>query len=211
MALHQQGPDGICLWYPTPVMVRVIPNTAAVNRRLREIILSRAQEKDTLGKSNVGGWHSRPDLFEWPYPEVKQLLEWVAQAVKSMTAFATDQPDVSGELEAKGWANVLGYGNYNAPHDHPNAMWSGVYYVDAGTYPEEHPDSGIIEFHDPRPAVDMLKIPGVAFSGKMKVNPQPGMLLMFPGWLSHFVNPYYGEGMRISLSFNVKIIGHNAA
>ena len=30
-----------------------------------------------------------------------------------------------------------------------------------------------------------------------------GLLLMFPSWLNHFVNPFMGGGERISIAFNL--------
>jgi hypothetical protein len=38
--------------------------------------------------------------------------------------------------------------------------------------------------------------------GKEIVLPQSGLLLIFPAWLYHYVNPYHGEGERISVAWN---------
>ena len=35
------------------------------------------------------------------------------------------------------------------------------------------------------------------------MRPQPGLLLMFPSWLSHAVRPYRGDGVRISIAINM--------
>jgi len=35
------------------------------------------------------------------------------------------------------------------------------------------------------------------------VEPVPGTLILFPGWLSHAVAPHSGDGSRTSVSFNV--------
>lgn len=202
----EQGTEDIVLAYPTPISCRVIPEAGAVNHGLRRIILERKEQGDGIRKSNVNGWHSQDDLFKWPNAEVQQLLGWVGQAVKSMTQFTTGAEHVSGEIDAWGWANVSWKGSYNKPHIHPEAMWSGVYYVDVGSSPAEQPDSGIIEFLDPRAGIDILKVPGMPFTGKYKLKPETGMLVLFPGWLYHFVNSYQGDDLRISIAFNVKVL-----
>ena len=209
MNQHEHAAEDVVLAFPTPISCRVIPEADTVNQRLQRIILERMDESGGVRKSNVNGWHSEEDLFQWPNPEVAQLLEWIGQAVKSMTVFTTGAEKVSGEIDAWGWANVSWPGSYNKPHIHPDSMWSGVYYVDAGTTPEEHQDSGLLEFLDPRSGIDILKIPGMPFSGSFKMRPSTGMMVLFPGWLYHFVNPYQGEGMRISIAFNVRVLETN--
>ncbi|MDX1433392.1 MAG: 2OG-Fe(II) oxygenase family protein [Gammaproteobacteria bacterium] len=202
----EQGAEGVVLAYATPISCKVIAEAAAVNARLREIILERMEREGGIQKSNVNGWHSLEDLFQWPNPEIQQLLGWVGQAVKAMTMFTTGADQVSGEIDAWGWANVSWKGSYNKPHIHPDAMWSGVYYVDAGSSPEGQPDSGILEFLDPRSGIDVLKVPGMPYSGNFRVKPESGMIVLFPGWLYHFVNPYQGDDLRISIAFNVRVL-----
>ena len=203
--LEGKGPDDIVLIYPTPVLRRAIPDTLEINKRLRDIVLRRCEAVDGQPKSNIGGWQSSRDIFTWPHPEIKQLFRWVVEAVQSMTRFTAGTVDVSDKVDAQGWANVSGYGAYNKPHIHSGCMWSGVYYVDAGTQPQNNPDSGVIEFMDPRAAINVLPIPGMPFSDKFRVEPQSGMILLFPSWMYHYVNAYQGEGVRISISFNVRV------
>lgn len=200
----------ITLAFASPVLRQTLDEGAEINARLRAIILERAVGGPSIGKSNVGGWHSETDFFDWPHPEVAQLLQGVARAVKAMMAAMTGVAELSGELDAWGWANVLHDGGYNLPHTHPEAMWSGVYYVDAGTAtPGGVPNNGVIEFMDPRNAADHVKIPGMPFTGRMCVEPRAGMLLLFPGWLNHFVNPYRGTSPRIAVAFNLRIVDSN--
>ena len=63
----------------------------------------------------------------------------------------------------------------------------------------------MIEFVDPRVAVEMIAVPGGPFDGRYKVRPQDGMLLVFPSWLLHFVNPYLSDDERISIAFNSRV------
>ena len=33
----------------------------------------------------------------------------------------------------------------------------------------------------------------------------PGMMVIFPRWLYHYVNPVHGKGERISIAFNLRL------
>ena len=54
-----------------------------------------------------------------------------------------------------GWASVCRAGNYNAPHNHPDSAWSGVYYVDAGDPDEDIPLGSCLELLDPHDVHDV--------------------------------------------------------
>ena len=199
----------ITLVYPTPILKQTCEDAPSVNAGLKAAILERARPPTGATKSNVGGWHSETDVFDWPVPEVRTLLGWVGKATKSMMSATSRMPGVTGDLEAWAWANVLYDGGYNLPHLHADCMWSGVYYVDVG---EPDPDSelcGVLELMDPRPGIDILKVPGMPFSGGFRVEPRDGLMVMFPSWLYHFVRPYHGSRPRISVAFNLRIVDTN--
>ncbi len=99
------------------------------------------------------------------------------------------------------WANFHPRGGFNPPHTHPNNYLGGVYYVDT---PDE---SGAITFEDPR-AQPRIVSPRVSQytaenTGRATMNVQPGLLLLFPAWLVHSVEPNPSDRMRISISFNL--------
>ena len=63
---------------------------------------------------------------------------------------------------------------------------------------------GLLELLDPRPFTEMVNTPGEPFGQKAIIRPRSGAMVIFPGWMYHFVNPYQGEGERISIAFNVR-------
>ena len=104
-----------------------------------------------------------------------------------------------------GWANVLRSGGYNSVHNHPNSMWSGVYYVARGE-PEPAPnENGKLELLDPRSGINMLYLDKNVLDGRYVIEPVPGLMIVFPSWLKHMVHPYFGKGERISVAFNVSV------
>jgi uncharacterized protein (TIGR02466 family) len=94
-------------------------------------------------------------------------------------------------------------GAYNAPHDHLGAFWSGTYYV---SVPESGDrQAGAIEFlspHKPLPALGAFKAPITA--DKLHVRPKPGMVLIFPATLVHWVHPNDSKDDRVTIAFNGK-------
>lgn len=186
--------------FPTTILTRRLDAILPLNGRLRELVLERERVQPGIGISNVGGWHSPPDLMTWDFPEVRALMREFFAAGRDMTQ-ANLPPGIDGEIRLRFhggcWANLLRDGGYNTVHNHAAAVWSGCYYVCIGEPDPGPPHNGWIEFQDPRGAN--------IHSHKEKVQPQPGLLLIFPGWLNHYVNPFRGRGERISIAFNLDV------
>jgi hypothetical protein len=82
-----------------------------------------------------------------------------------------------------------------------------VYYVCNG---EETPgvrNNGRLEFSDPRPGARFYNPPGFRFGRSKIVAPVPGLMVMFPAWMEHWVHPFHGTGDRISIACNVRVVG----
>jgi uncharacterized protein (TIGR02466 family) len=192
------------LAYPTPIGRFRMPNADAVNRALREAILQRERSEPSSDYANVGGWHSRHDLLDWPVPEVGILRGWITDAVQHMVAASVEGKPVHGSFGILAWANVARTGHYHRVHNHPSSAWSGVYYVEVGAPDPAQPLSGVLEICDPRPFTEMISTPGSPFGKRVIFRPEPGTMVLFPSWLYHFVNPVSGTGERISIAFNVR-------
>ena len=52
--------------FATPIRMQKVPELAAINPRLKEIILSRETVRRQNVGSNIGGWQSDHDLMQWP-------------------------------------------------------------------------------------------------------------------------------------------------
>jgi uncharacterized protein (TIGR02466 family) len=188
--------------FPTLIGQFHVPDAGSMNHDLQAIILAEEAEYPSLGRSNVGGWHSRDDFLKRDDGAVAALTAWVNWSVRRMI-HATAGPDAfQGKLSALAWATICRAGAYHAPHSHPDSAWSGVYYVDAGSGTPDQPLSGVLEFLDPRAGVEAVTAPGDPYGEPFRVRPQAGLLVVFPSWLYHWVHPYSGETPRIAVSFN---------
>jgi uncharacterized protein (TIGR02466 family) len=174
-----------------------------MNQSLRNLILAQEAKYQSLGRSNIGGWHSQTDFLDLPEPAVAALSTWIDWAVNKMIEATAGPGGFKGTLRTSAWASVCRAGAYHAPHSHPDCAWSGVYYVDSGSSSPDRPLSGMLEFLDPRAGVEAVTAPGDPYGEPVRVRPEAGLLVLFPSWLYHWVHPYIGQEPRISVSFNV--------
>ncbi len=193
--------------FSTPLATYRIDDCAPLNAELKRIVLAAEQCSPSLGRSNIGGWRSDNNFLTTSAPALEVLLEHVQSAVMQLIKTTAGEHGFTGYLKISGWANVLRNGNYNTIHNHPDSAWSGVYYVDVGSQSEQYPLSGLLELIDPRPGVDMVSVPGTPFGQPVRIQPEAGLMLLFPSWLQHQVHPYVGGEARISIAFNVSTAG----
>jgi hypothetical protein len=125
--------------------------------------------------ANVQGWHSSPDLLTWRDAPVSRLLRRIRSDAGTVGA---------ARMRIHAWANVMRAGAYQMAHRHGDAVWSGVYYVEA-----IEGSGGEITF--------------ARGTGSITIAPRNGLMLIFPGDLLHSVSPYVGSGARISVAFNL--------
>jgi hypothetical protein len=115
-----------------------------MNQELQTLILAEEASYLSLGRSNVGGWHSRPDFLNRPEPAVDALTTWVKWVVRQMVDATAGPGTFKGTLSFSAWATICREGAYHAPHSHPDSAWSGVYYVDAGAINENRPSAACL-------------------------------------------------------------------
>ena len=153
-------------------------------------------------KSNRRGWHSTGNLFAGTSDCITELRVAAEMSVLSATRKMTKKVDPETlKMKLFGWMNVNPKDGYNAPHTHPGAHWSGVYYV---SQPEtDDGSSGMIEFVAPRvdlPQWEILQTS--AFRLKKRIRPAAGEIVLFPSYLLHWVYPNEADADRVTVAFN---------
>jgi uncharacterized protein (TIGR02466 family) len=192
--------------FGTPVVVRKSFLDAGTNSGLEKAVRDRAATGQGVQVSNAGGWQSRPDLFDWPEPEVARLNAGLNQAVGQFLSFGRGSEEKQPKLFKAGWANLNRSGDYNILHNHPGQDLAAVYYVKAAP-PERAQDmGGKLELRDPRPAAGFCNHPKLFSAEPLQIAPEPGMLVMFPSWIEHMVHPHQGPEDRISIAINIKLL-----
>lgn len=138
--------------------------------------------------------------------KVKSILEQKVNEYAKAVGFEK-------ELEStRGWLRVYKHGSYTSAHHHAyNSFISAVIYLKAN-------GNGRFVMHDPRGSISWLDIeprnharPNGEFpteghtypgSNTNKVEPQTGMIMIFPAWLNHSVEPNMSQQERIVLASN---------
>jgi len=182
--------------FPTALFVFSLKEYAALNTQLLETIYRLKQVDPGHSASNVLGWHSKSNLFE--LDEIKPLKELTDAAIQDV-AQAVGYSDIAIKA-ANCWANVNPQYASNKIHDHANCLFSGVYYV------KTPKDSGTLMFYDPRSAKTFYKPLVSTFTpytaDAIAHAAEEGLMLIFPSWLKHGVEPNLSDEDRVSISFN---------
>lgn len=198
--------DALLPLFSAPLAAFHISCVATLNATL--IAETRALHTNSSGqnRSNQNGWHSDDDFFDRKEPGCCRLQSHILDSVRQATVgIAPDFNFAAQDVQIEGWININGRGGFNAPHDHPGWAWSGCYYI---TAPEGNSArSGCIEFLDSRTNLQSPTVKGAAcFQSKYMVKPRPGMLLLFPSWLRHWVYPNEDDTERITIAFNARFV-----
>ena len=199
-------------YFATPVVIATLPDAAALNGELRQVILERERHDQGVQHSNLGGWQSSWDFEDWGGPPARRLLDGARELATRMTSDRAGKP-VRVVWKTNAWANVNRRNHGNEFHTHPGAYWSGTYYVDDGGIAADHALGGAFEIQDPRGVAPAMyapllgfAVPGGQSAGASElIYPQSGQFLLFPSWLQHGVRPYLGDRTRISVAFNFSV------
>lgn len=207
------------LLWPVPIEVQKFSEADSVNPLLARAFgaLRATQEGERRGPF----FASQDDLLDRvSLPEFNQLVQFIAgsaqQFAKQVNAQAWPEGRLSLDLRFAGcWFQIQNGQAFHDIHTHGNCSWSGVYYVqiDPAAERHRHPTlgelNGVTRFYGPYSALqggaymDM----GNAYLQKNSIDIQPeeGMLVLFPSWLPHKAMAYEGERDRIIVSFNLQI------
>ena len=197
--------------FNTPVFSYHIEGMEAVNEALVTRLVEESEKSKGLHQSNIGGWHSPPDLSQRQEPCYQRLVQEVVNHVSRTFSTSCASVGVPPEELPKylyavpAWAMVMRDGDYTILHDHAESHWSLAYYADAGDSDTElYPNSGDLAFVDP--GRGSTKIPGAdLFPSTFTVKARTSAMIIFPSFLQHYVHPYRGTRPRVCISCNVRM------
>lgn len=209
-------------WWATPVLHVDNRNSNLFNERLRAIILREEQELTARGgepqpvagveRGLTAHWHEY-NVLNWPYPECRELRRLVLEGARRYLAMVGDPDDPRlAILGIASWANVLRHGESMHIHHHEQAFMNAHYIVCAGDDVAAGGDGATIYYRpgfmershgerrgpvlNPWDADWLVRLP-----------PQAGRFMFFPGFVRHEVRPYLGRSERISLAFDFYLRG----
>ena len=184
------------LHFPTPIYIADIKHPT-LNQELERDIIAWSNKDNGVIRTNVQGWHSTTNMHE--RPEYKKLVDMLYACQKTVyeQEYYESEP-VLGNM----WANINPPGGSNRAHQHPNSLWSGVYWI------KTPKNCGHLKIDDQRSAAAMVRpkqkegqLPSRLYR-ETHYEPIAGRCIMFPSWLMHCVDPNKSNDIRISVSFN---------
>jgi len=160
-----------------------------------------SQVDDSLHNSNEGGHHSK--YFDLKLPLLKPLCEDILNISKQFCVeIGVEQVTHIQNM----WSILNKQGHYNREHIHPNSFFSGVFYPG-----DEYVDNcGALSFQHPAHKEmnydwDYKQKNYNTFNSlTMNIKPVRGMLMIFPSYLTHYVNINRSNTDRLVISFNLK-------
>lgn len=181
-------------FFPTPVSEIMLPRS--LNKH--ELLCISSERNNS--KINFGNFISI-NQFVLEKMELQHLKQIITDNINKYFRLVFE-PENQVELYiTNSWFNWTENGDFHHPHNHPNSILSGVFYVDA-----EEDDS--ITFFNPNNFLGNLRIKsretGKWASATWKCPVKKGSMLIFPSTLRHQVEPRSNtcKRTRISLSFN---------
>jgi len=202
--------DRVISAFPTIILQRRLEGMEETNRQLEALVtqIAATEPNSTVGTTTEGGFQTKEDLFQRDNPGLAALKPHIFSAMQEYSSQLIRQeltrPPQKVDFILWGWAVAYKAGHSQGLHVHPSANVSGVYYVTAPPSTLEPGDAGKISFYDPRPRATMAQLPFQ--TTRHRIAPVPGDMYLFPSWLEHSVSPFQGEGTRICIAFNGKLI-----
>jgi len=207
-------------YFATPIAHINFEDNAALNRELKELFLRKEREEPDLVRNpnryntQFGLFESNFDLFNWSDEPVQQLAGMMHNTlhgfVQQINSYSDEQMSFL-EFNYHAWYHITRAGGYQTLHDHANASWSAIYYIQAGEDNPEHPESGVVRFYDKRGFSPMYMDAGnenldPRYSWEVvPIKPETGKMLIFPSWIAHEILPFQGRDERIMVALNAWI------
>ena len=200
--MSDQPQDGILDLWPTKLVRRHLPGFEEPTQAMVKLI----RDMERVNK-NLTTDYLAPDFFNQDHPAVNWLRDHVnATVVDYLRAIGIDY-DVKWLIQ--GWPNVNRLGDYHDAHNHPGSYLSGTFYLKVPTVKEpmrnrDDVRPSHITFYDPRPGINMNSISKDPYvDPEFTVLPEPGLLMIWPAFLNHFIHPNLSKETRVTVSFNI--------
>ena len=212
------GAVGVHLFRPCGV------NTARLCEELRRLAL---EERDSAATgagaaSSIGGFHGERDLWSRSAFAASGLPELLTSAAKraaqaELLASGAAEPPPMAELP-EAWFNVNPNGAWNSLHTHPGCSFACVFFVARGDGSCATALDGRLALIPAAPeklsAEDYRRVQRAASNEStstspalefLLIDPEPGLLAVFPNFVPHFVLPHRSEEPGVDVGRELRV------
>lgn len=181
--------------FPTRVwQAHLDPLEPHLERWVKHVLAMRAAHPEPAGRTVRQGWNTQ-DMAVLEQSEFAALRHAVRAACQSAL---TEMGQAERAFYLQSWVNLHDRGGFNFLHMHEASLLSGSFYL------QVPPGSGQFVFRDPRPGVLHGFVKGGVPNGHADIHltPSAGLLVLFPCWMEHYVEPHESDEPRITIAFN---------
>jgi tetratricopeptide (TPR) repeat protein len=179
---------------------------ADLNQALAAHILSHPTLREVPESFSAHKGKATGELLVEPKGPVAAFEQLVRGAVEGYIANLPDLPghpftaSLPKRWRLMMWANVLEAESFQVPHIHPSGWLSSAYYVRLPEVVRAGQDgrAGWIEFGEPYHDITHRAQPELH-----AIQPEEGLLLLFPSYFYHRTLPFESTEKRISIAFDV--------
>ena len=181
--------------FPTRIwQVQLEPLAPYLDSWTKDVLAMRAASPKPAGRTVRSGWNSE-DMAVLEQPRFAVLRRSIRAACAGAL---TEMGQAERAFRLQSWINLHDRGGFNFSHMHEGTLLSGSFYVKVPS------GSGQFVFRDPRPGVIHGSVKGAVPNGHADVHltPSAGLLVLFPCWMEHYVEPHDSDEPRITIAFN---------
>lgn len=167
------------------------------------------KEEDDINQvvSNRGGWQTASSKMRFFNTESFQpYMNWFSERLKEYLDHMNFNMSCGRDIYLSSmWFNINGKGDYNTSHHHPATTIAGVLWIKApkncGFFyfesPNEFAEYDLMEVQKQEMVDRYLACPSY------RIEPQEGLMVLFPSHLRHAVEINQSDEDRISIAFNI--------
>ncbi len=187
--------------FATPIWIKKISKVSRINKDLLDYIYQ-LKKIDPKGnhKSNMLGWHSNNIKINTSPAHINFFNKISSNIERVVKDLSWDTKNFDYKITST-WAIINPPFACNQSHIHSNNLISAAYYVkfpkDGGRFIAEDPRQSALYYHGSFNEVNSLNEQNVI------IEPQTGLLAMFPSYLWHWVEPNMSKEDRVIISFNI--------
>ena len=178
------------VYKPLPIFTSILHDHVEFNKYLKDVILEHRQNNPENIESNVKAWHSAWETH-LENPKFQPLVDRICNACSFISQGYFQCQSVEF-VPFNFWAMMYEENEYTIRHSHFPSDFSAVYYVDV------EPNCAPVLFEVP--INDGVNDKCETFT----LQPQNGMLAIWPAVLHHEVPPTQGRRMCISMNIDKK-------
>ena len=185
-------PEFVELW-PCPFLIQQLPDCEQPNARLGEL----ARSFPTRG------------VFSIDDPAIDWLRTQVAHGISQYLRLIEFPAQIGWGVRAR--FEILARGDYRGLANRPGGYLGGLYIVQSPD--QETPacgrddlNPGSVSFYDPRTGMNMNAIRQDPYHiCEQTLKPEPGLLLLWPGFVNCFSHPNFSNQSVVRVSFDVQL------